>query len=129
MYVCIHLLYVYIQLVSYNFHLLKKKLYKYLKEILVCARIHIYICMGMIFLCLFRSLRHPALVNVQTIYEANPEVVKLHDQRGWLPIHWCAYNCRETSVMKMLIREYDEACFMANKKGNQNIRKYCCYFS
>ena len=81
-----------------------------------------YVCMYNIYLWTSRSLRHPALVNVQTIYEANTEAVKLHDQRGWLPIHWCAYNCRETSVMKMLIREYDEACFMADKKGNQHVQ-------
>mmetsp|Transcript_33544 Transcript_33544/g.48666 ORF Transcript_33544/g.48666 Transcript_33544/m.48666 type:complete len:413 (+) Transcript_33544:12-1250(+) len=63
------------------------------------------------------SLRHPAMENVNIIYDANPAAVTLHDQRGWLPMHWCAYNCRETVVMKKLIKTHDEACFMANKKG------------
>ena len=76
-----------------------------------------YVCVCACCMIIGRSLRHPSLTNVQTILEANPEAVKMHDQRGWLPIHWCAYNCRETAVMKALIRANDEGCFMANKKG------------
>ena len=95
----------------------------------VCIQVYVCMCMYIIKKVIhssYRSLRHPTLVNVQTIFEANTEAVKMHDQRGWLPIHWCAYNCRETSVMKMLIRQNDEGCFMANKKGYTSMCMYVC---
>lgn len=63
------------------------------------------------------SVRHPSLSIIETLIETTPEVLSLPDHRGWLPIHWCAYNCRNSKAMTLLIENYVDGCFIANKKG------------
>jgi ankyrin repeat protein len=63
------------------------------------------------------SLRHPNIENVKAILSAHPEAAEQIDQRGWMPLHYCAYNGRDSKVMKLLIKSNVDACFVATKKG------------
>lgn len=63
------------------------------------------------------SVQHPNVQNVKSLIAANDTALSLPDHRGWLPLHWCAYNCRDEDVTRILIRKYNDALFTANKKG------------
>ena len=63
------------------------------------------------------SVQHPNINNVRTLMEINPTVLSLPDHRGWLPLHWCAYNCRDEVVLRLLMRQYEDAIYSANKRG------------
>lgn len=73
--------------------------------------------MGLLPLHLACSLRHPNLQNVQLLVKRCPEALQMPDHRGWLPIHWCAFNNRHSEVMQFLIQSYPDACYEVNKKG------------
>jgi ankyrin repeat protein len=72
---------------------------------------------GLLPLHLICSLRHPRIENVKKMIEMNPTALKCPDHRGWLPIHWCAYNNRHIEIMQLLIRAYSDGCYESNKKG------------
>ncbi len=72
---------------------------------------------GLLPLHLICSLRHPRIDNVKKMIEMNPTALKCPDHRGWLPIHWCAYNNRHIEIMQLLIKAYSDGCYEVNKKG------------
>jgi ankyrin repeat protein len=72
---------------------------------------------GLVPLHFAASVQHPNIQNIITLIEANTDVLAYPDHRGWLPIHWCAYNCRDVTALKLLIKHYDEGVFTVNKKG------------
>lgn len=63
------------------------------------------------------SLKYPVLETVKCIMKGNPDAVAMADQRGWLPLHWAAFNGRNTDVIRLLIKAYPDGCFTATKKG------------
>eukprot|EP01033_Poteriospumella_lacustris_P002994 gene2994-2194_t len=73
--------------------------------------------MGLLPLHLACSLRHPNLQNIHLLVKKGPEALRMPDHRGWLPLHWCAYNNRHSEVMQFLIQSYPDACYEVNKKG------------
>lgn len=73
--------------------------------------------LGLLPLHLACSLRHPNLQNIQLLARKAPEALRCPDHRGWLPIHWCAYNNRHSEVMQFLIQSNSDACYEVNKKG------------
>lgn len=72
---------------------------------------------GMLPIHLIVSLRHPNFTNVQLLVRKAPESLSLPDNRGWLPLHWCAFNNRSMEVMQYLLHSYSDAVFEVNKKG------------
>jgi ankyrin repeat protein len=72
---------------------------------------------GLLPLHLSCSLRHCRVENIRRMVAANPVAVQCPDHRGWLPIHWCAYNNRHVDVLQLLIKSYSDGCYEANKKG------------
>lgn len=72
---------------------------------------------GLLPLHLASSLKYPKLANVQTLITTNPKALALPDHRGYLPLHWCAYNCQVPEIMLALLRRDNEACFCPNKRG------------
>lgn len=72
---------------------------------------------GMLPLHFAVAVKHPILPNIRAIINALPEAVELPDHRGWLPLHWCAYNSRSSETLRLLVMKYQDACFIANKKG------------
>lgn len=73
--------------------------------------------LGLLPLHLACSLRHPNLQNIKLLVKKGPDALRLPDHRGWLPIHWCAFNNRHSEVMQFLIQSYPDACYEVNKKG------------
>lgn len=72
---------------------------------------------GLLPLHLIVSLRHPNINNIQQLIDKEPSTVSLADHRGWLPIHWCAYNNRHPEVMQYLLKLYPDGAYEVNKKG------------
>ncbi|RYH01761.1 hypothetical protein EON65_48175 [archaeon] len=50
--------------------------------------------MGLTPLHLLASLRHPNMQNCQLLLDKAPEAVRVPDHRGFMPLHYCAYNTR-----------------------------------
>lgn len=73
--------------------------------------------MGLLPLHLASSLRHPSLQNIQLLVRKAPEALLMPDHRGWLPLHWCAFNNRSTETMQFLLSAQPEAAYEVNKKG------------
>jgi ankyrin repeat protein len=63
------------------------------------------------------SVQHPNILNVRALIETNDKVLAMPDHRGWLPLHWCAYNCRDASVLRLLIKTDEDAVYAVNKRG------------
>jgi hypothetical protein len=71
------------------------------------------------------SLKYPNIENVKILLKKNPEIINLPDHRGWLPIHWCAYNNRNSEIMSLLIQANPESCYEVNKKGKLPFQLAC----
>lgn len=63
------------------------------------------------------SLKYSNIENVKLLLKKNSDVVSLPDHRGWLPLHFCAYNNRNSEIMALLIQLYPQGCYEVNKKG------------
>mmetsp|Transcript_15071 Transcript_15071/g.33229 ORF Transcript_15071/g.33229 Transcript_15071/m.33229 type:complete len:311 (-) Transcript_15071:736-1668(-) len=63
------------------------------------------------------SVQHPIIANIRNLLEINSDTLALPDHRGWLALHWCAYNCRDADILKLLIRRYGDGVYTSNKKG------------
>jgi ankyrin repeat protein len=63
------------------------------------------------------SVQHPNILNIRTLIETNQSVLGMPDHRGWLPLHWCAYNCRDAQVLRLLIKTYEDGIYAVNKRG------------
>lgn len=72
---------------------------------------------GMLPLHFAVAVKHPILPNIRALINARPDVMELPDQRGWLPIHWCAYNSRSPETLRLLITKFPDGVYIANKKG------------
>mmetsp|Transcript_60391 Transcript_60391/g.118842 ORF Transcript_60391/g.118842 Transcript_60391/m.118842 type:complete len:404 (+) Transcript_60391:47-1258(+) len=72
---------------------------------------------GLLPLHLAVSVQHPHINNVRTLIKTNESVLELPDHRGWLPLHWCAYNCRDAAVLRLLIKSNEDAVYTVNKRG------------
>eukprot|EP01031_Cornospumella_fuschlensis_P027481 gene27481-33186_t len=73
--------------------------------------------MGLTPLHLLASLQHPNMQNCQLLVEKAPEAVRVSDHRGFMPLHYCAYNTRSLEVCSLLVKLYPDACFEPTKKG------------
>jgi ankyrin repeat protein len=71
------------------------------------------------------SLKYPNPENVKLLINKNPDLISLPDHRGWLPIHFCAYNNRNSEVMNLLIQLYPQGCYEVNKKGKLPFQLAC----
>jgi ankyrin repeat protein len=63
------------------------------------------------------SVQHPNILNIRTLIETNQSVLAMPDHRGWLPLHWCAYNCRDAQVLRLLIKTNEDGIYAVNKRG------------
>ena len=63
------------------------------------------------------AVQHPNIRNVRALIESSPTTPSLPDHRGWLPLHWCAYNCRNLDVMHLLLKHFEDGPFTVNKRG------------
>ena len=72
---------------------------------------------GLLPLHIAASLRYPRVENITTLLEIYPDGVKVQERRGWIPLHYCAFNCRSIEVMKLLIQKYPKSPFRTNAKG------------
>lgn len=71
------------------------------------------------------SLKYNHLQNIQLLVKKQPESIKQVDDRGWLPIHYCAYNNRSGEIMSYLIQTYPQGCYEVNKKGQLPFHLAC----
>jgi len=75
-------------------------------------------CPGLLpfhFIC---SLKHPRLNNVKTILSLYPDAVKISDEKkGWLPLHFAAYNCMSEDVIRFLLDIHQPAIYSQTYKG------------
>lgn len=51
------------------------------------------------------------------IFPEDGDILSKPDHRGWLPIHWAAYNNRSAELMQYLINHYYEGIYEVTKKG------------
>lgn len=72
---------------------------------------------GLLPIHLICSLKYPIIPSVQALVRASTKSLMYPDNRGFLPMHWCAYNCAVPDCMKLLIRANPDPCFSVNKKG------------
>lgn len=63
------------------------------------------------------SQRRPKLANILTLLASNKATVRVADGSGWLPLHWCANNCADVDVARVLVDEYPQALSHINKRG------------
>eukprot|EP01040_Poterioochromonas_malhamensis_P007878 gene7878-8517_t len=71
------------------------------------------------------SLKYCNIENVKLLLQKNPAIIEKTDHRGWLPIHWCAYNNRNSEIMNLLITAYSKGCYEVNKKGKLPFQLSC----
>jgi len=57
------------------------------------------------------------LSSLKVLLRAFPDGIKTTDRRGWLPLHWAAYNCCSEEVVDYLIEHFPQAAFCATIKG------------
>lgn len=63
------------------------------------------------------SAQHPNILNIRALIEANHHALASPDHRGWLPLHWCAYNSRDAQVVRLIIKSNEDAVYQVNKRG------------
>lgn len=63
------------------------------------------------------SLRYPIVSNIKRIAKAFPSALMMPDHRGWLPTHWCAYNCSNKEVLEFLYGYDEDSIYQASKKN------------
>lgn len=61
--------------------------------------------------------KYPIMANVKTLIDIFPESTQVMDGRGWLPIHWCAFNGSDTDVFNMIFESYPSAIYRHTMKG------------
>lgn len=74
-------------------------------------------CKGLTPLHLISSLRHPHLQTIKMLIDKCPVALQISDHRGFMPLHYCAFNTRSLEVLSMLVRAYPNAAFESTKKG------------
>jgi ankyrin repeat protein len=72
---------------------------------------------GLLPLHLLVAQRRPALTNVLTLLGSNKFTVAVADGRGWLPIHWCASNCVDVDISRLLVDEYLHSLAVTTTRG------------
>jgi len=72
---------------------------------------------GLLPLHFLTSLSNCKLGSLRTLLRMYPDAIKTTDKRGWLPLHWAAYNCNNEDVTTYLIDKYPAAAYCATLKG------------
>lgn len=57
------------------------------------------------------------LSSLKVLLRCFPDAIKTTDRRGWLPLHWAAYNCCSEEVVDYLIEHFPQGAFCATIKG------------
>lgn len=72
---------------------------------------------GLLPLHLLVAQRRPVLTNVLSLIAANKFSVAVADGRGWLPVHWCASNCVDVDILRLLVDEFSHSLSETTKRG------------
>lgn len=83
-------------------------------------------CLGLPPLHLISSLRHPHLRTVQLILDKCPASALITDHRGFMPLHYCAYNTRSEEVCELLLNANPNAAFESTKRGKLPFQLAAC---
>lgn len=74
-------------------------------------------CDGVLPLHCICSARLPLFSNVKMLLKMYPDAIRCHDKRGWLPLHWAAYNCYNEEIVDYLLDKFPNGAFMPTYKG------------
>eukprot|EP01039_Chlorochromonas_danica_P002667 gene2667-2912_t len=72
---------------------------------------------GLCPLHLIASLRHPHLSSINKMISTCPKALAIADHRGYMPLHYCAYNTRSLEACHLILQSYPQAAFESNSKG------------
>ena len=61
--------------------------------------------------------KYPRLENVKLLIDIYPESTQIMDGRGWLPIHWCAFNGNDTNAFNEIFESYPGGIYRHTLKG------------
>ena len=64
------------------------------------------------------SLRYPRLQNMKTILSLFPDAVRTPDEvKGWLPLHFAAWNCASAEAVRFLLDIHQPAVYSQTGRG------------
>ena len=64
------------------------------------------------------SLRHPRITNIKTILSLYPEALRIaEEKKGWLPLHFAAWNCTSAELIRFLLDVHQPAVFSQTSRG------------
>lgn len=81
---------------------------------------------GLLPLHFIAANRHPRLENVQTLMDIFPAASEAEDKKGWLPLHWCAFNCSSVEVFDLVYHTYPKAIYRPTLKGQLPFQLSLC---
>ena len=64
------------------------------------------------------SLKHPRLTNIKTILSLFPDAIRTPEEtKGWLPLHFAAYNCMNQDAVRFLLEVHLPAVYSQTSRG------------
>ena len=72
---------------------------------------------GLLPIHLMTSNQGCKLSSIKCLLRCWPDSIHITDRRGWMPLHWAAYNCCSVEVVDYLIEKFPNAAYCATIKG------------